>query len=72
MTARELALFEALAGDLLSELGYERACPEMSLSQRLQAHSLWLRVQAQRGAARACKLTSRQQRRLRAVRNGLR
>jgi hypothetical protein len=48
MDPAEVAMFEALAGDLLSELGYERAVPEPSLMTRLEARRRWARVNAER------------------------
>jgi hypothetical protein len=37
MTSLQVAVFESVAGDLLTELGYERACPEPGAAARLQA-----------------------------------
>jgi hypothetical protein len=37
MSPLQVAVFEAVAGDLLQELGYERACPEPGAVARLQA-----------------------------------
>ena len=37
LTAADVALFEVLAGDLLSELGYERATPQPGLPARTRA-----------------------------------
>jgi hypothetical protein len=37
MSPLQVAVFESVAGDLLQELGYERACPEPGAAARLQA-----------------------------------
>lgn len=37
MTPHQVAVFETVAGDLLEELGYERACPQPGAASRLQA-----------------------------------
>ncbi len=37
LKGEDLEVFEALAGDLLTRLGYERACPKPSLSSRVSA-----------------------------------
>jgi hypothetical protein len=44
----EVAMFEVLAGDLLSELGYERAVPHPSPMTRMEARRRWVRVNAER------------------------
>jgi len=48
MSRRDLAVFEALAGDLLSELGYERTQARPSLRSRADAGRQWAAVQRSR------------------------
>ena len=45
MDPGDVVLFEALAGDLLDELGYERSVGRIAPSDRLRAGTAWLRVQ---------------------------
>jgi hypothetical protein len=52
MSRADVALFEALAGDLLDELGYERAFPRTALSDRIRARRAWFGIQASRIARR--------------------
>lgn len=56
MSNHDVALFEALAGSLLSDLGYERATTGPSRALRLEAYGRWLRVQSLRLAGRGRKL----------------
>jgi hypothetical protein len=56
MSPGDVALFEALAGDLLTELGYERAVSRPGPSTRARARAAWLGVQARRPVRRALKL----------------
>jgi hypothetical protein len=64
MTRREVALFETLAGDLLVELGYQRAIGRPSTAQRVRARGRATGAETRR-AARAVAT------RLRRVRNAL-
>jgi hypothetical protein len=48
MSREDVALFEALAGDLLVDLGYERAVERPTLGQRARAARSRLRVGAGR------------------------
>lgn len=57
MSPAEVATFEALAGDLLADLGYERAVPRPPASARVAARREWLRLQTRRAARRAAKAT---------------
>jgi hypothetical protein len=52
MRPQDLATFEAVAGDLLSELGYERAVPRPSAATALAARVGLLRVHARRAVWR--------------------
>jgi hypothetical protein len=52
MDGNDVLLFEALAGDLLVELGYERASTTSSLRSRRRAGKAWLAWQWQRARAR--------------------
>jgi hypothetical protein len=52
MARRDLEVFEALAGDLLEELGYERAVPHLSPSARANGALRWARVQGRRALRR--------------------
>lgn len=54
VTATEIAQFEALAGDLLTDLGYHRATSILTLSTRLHAHQVKTNWHLHR-AARAAK-----------------
>jgi hypothetical protein len=58
----EVTMFEALAGDLLSELGYERAVPDPSPMTRLEARRRWARVNAERVVRKLRRSRSRQAR----------
>lgn len=42
LSASEIALFEAVAGDLLEHYGYERCAPQVRLSRARIAHARWL------------------------------
>jgi hypothetical protein len=55
MSRSDVALFEAIAGDLLSELGYERAMTKVPVSARVHARGAWSAVQVQRATGRARK-----------------
>jgi hypothetical protein len=52
MSNDQLTLFEALAGDLLNELGYERAIAHIPARARLAAQREWASVQTHRVANR--------------------
>jgi hypothetical protein len=52
MGAADVQRFEVVAGELLTELGYPRGAPEVSLAARAQASWGWLHWQLRRGAAR--------------------
>lgn len=56
MTPRQVAHFDALAGDTLEELGYERPYRPAALTDRLRAQGHWMAVQSRRAARRALKL----------------
>jgi hypothetical protein len=56
MSPREVELFEALAGDLLSYLGYERRVPHPQLKARARARARWAGVHAGRLRHRAYRL----------------
>jgi hypothetical protein len=53
MDPGEVTMFEALAGDLLSELGYERAVPRPSATARLEARRRWAAANAERALTKA-------------------
>lgn len=53
MTKGDLEIFEALAGDLLSELGYERAFDHVSFGARAEAGWRRMRVGAERQGRKA-------------------
>jgi hypothetical protein len=55
MSREDVAVFESIAGDLLSELGYERAMTEVPISARIQGGRTWSAVQVQRVTGRARK-----------------
>jgi Sulfotransferase family len=55
MSVQDVELFEALAGDLLSSLGYERAFPEISPAVAAEARSLRGRFESERPRRRAPK-----------------
>jgi hypothetical protein len=63
MSREDVALFEAIAGDLLSELGYERAMIKVPLSAKVEAKGVWCSVQVQRVIGRARKELKRWRRR---------
>jgi Sulfotransferase family len=63
MSREDVALFEAIAGDLLSELGYERAMTKVPLSAKVEAKGVWCSVQMQRAIGRARKELKRWRRR---------
>jgi hypothetical protein len=48
LTADQVGRFELLAGDLLSDLGYERQAPETTLSMRVDVMARWCRWQLHR------------------------
>lgn len=52
MTPDDLQLFEAVAGDLLTDLGYERATRRPTFTARARAARGWVLWQARRGGAR--------------------
>lgn len=52
MVRRDLEVFEAAAGPLLTELGYERAVPRPPLSARARVARGWVGHQVDRGRAR--------------------
>jgi len=56
MPREDVALFEAIAGDLLSELGYERAMTKVPVSAKVEAKRVWCTVQARRATGRARKV----------------
>jgi hypothetical protein len=56
MMPEEVAVFEALAGDLLSELGYERTVSRPSPSLRLEARRRWALVKADRARRKALRV----------------
>jgi hypothetical protein len=59
MRRGDLVVFEALAGDLLDELGYERGVPRIGAAGRVAAAAAWAGVQARRAGHRVAKLLSR-------------
>jgi Sulfotransferase family len=59
MTPEEVAVFEALAGDLLSELGYERTVPRPPPRLRLEARRRWALVKAERARRKALRIAGR-------------
>jgi hypothetical protein len=59
MSNEDVTLFEAVAGDLLSELGYERATTHVPVRARLVARQQWAGVQARRVAHRVGKVRRR-------------
>lgn len=63
MSPHDVALFEALAGDLLEELGYERGVSAVSLLTRAEAVTSRLGVQVSRAARRGRKQVRLTQRR---------
>jgi hypothetical protein len=48
MTPRQLAIFESIAGDTLSDLGYELAGTRMGVGDRAQLGAMWLSYQRRR------------------------
>lgn len=48
MPSRDVGVFEVIAGDLLSELGYERTTDRPSLQVRMQARAEWIGVHRER------------------------
>lgn len=56
MSRKDAAVFEALAGDLLAKLGYERVAEDRSIGVRLKAGKAKLVVQARRAHRRVHKL----------------
>jgi hypothetical protein len=63
MSKEDVALFEAIAGDLLSELGYDRAMTRVPFSARVEAKRTWCAVQVKRTTGRARKELKRWKRR---------
>lgn len=59
MEPEEVAVFEALAGDLLSELGYERTAPRPSPRLRIEARRRWALVKADRARRKALRAAGR-------------
>jgi hypothetical protein len=51
--AKEVAQFEALAGDLLTDLGYPRAVPNLPLPARMRAYQVQARWNLERAARQA-------------------
>lgn len=58
MSKADVSVFEAIAGDLLSELGYERSNGSPSLGTRIHARAEWMDVQRKRAERRLAKLLS--------------
>lgn len=48
MANRDVADFESLAGDLLSDLGYERAVPHPPMADRARARRRWIAIRGNR------------------------
>lgn len=48
MTSRQLAIFESLAGDTLSDLGYELAGARLRVRDRVHLSAMWLSFQGRR------------------------
>lgn len=67
MSAADVELFEVLAGDLLTELGYERANPRVSLTARTRAAIKWGSVQRSRARRGLRKRTKRARKSFQAV-----
>jgi hypothetical protein len=67
MTPSQVAVFEALAGDLLQELGYARAVPLVPWQARARAGRDWLGFQAFRALRRAERLVGGRKARPRAA-----
>lgn len=59
MPKEDVTLFEALAGNLLSELGYERTTPSVPARTRLLAGQQWVGIQAHRASHRLGKIARR-------------
>lgn len=59
MSPAELELFEVIAGDLLSELGYERACPAPSASTKARVTTVLAGAALSRTWRRAGRLPSK-------------
>ncbi|MGH2787255.1 MAG: sulfotransferase family protein [Actinomycetota bacterium] len=55
MATEDIELFEAIAGDLLTELGYERTVSRFSMRARAAAAAAWLQVQHRRASRRIAK-----------------
>lgn len=69
MPASDVAMFEAIAGDLLAELGYETSSAAPSLSLRARAYWANLAWQAKRLEARVQPVIKRARRTLQGVRS---
>jgi hypothetical protein len=67
MSRRDVELFEVLAGDLLSEMGYERVTDGSSLSARANAGVKWMSVQGRRASRSVRKRTRRARKSLQSV-----
>jgi hypothetical protein len=67
MSRRDVELFEVLAGDLLSEMGYERVTDGSSLSARANASVKWMGVQSRRASRSVRKRTRRARKSLQSV-----
>jgi len=67
MSRKDVELFEVLAGDLLSEMGYERVTSGSNLSARANAGLKWLTVQRRRATRSVKKRTRRVRKNLQVV-----
>jgi hypothetical protein len=67
MSPKDIALFEVLAGDLLSEMGYERATEKPTLGAKASAGLKWVEVQGRRIVRSVRKRTRRARKSLQAV-----
>jgi hypothetical protein len=59
MSRSDLVDFEAIAGGLLSELGYERGVPKIRPADRVRARAVEAAIRAKRGRARAARIPRR-------------
>jgi len=67
MSRKDVELFEVLAGDLLSEMGYERVTDSSSLSARANAGVKWVGVQSRRATRSVRKRTRKARKSLQPV-----
>ena len=67
MSRKDVELFEVLAGDLLSEMGYERATSGSNLGARANAGLKWMTVQRRRATRSVKKRTRRVRKNLQVV-----